>query len=192
MQLFTGYGKAKFKPADAFPIFLLVMLSVMLSQTMGWEYGARLVPLFVGFIIVPALAISLFNQVFRRGPEEEALAHDAAEGVKREVEEKLHMDIAADHGDLLQNEILRRALIYVGWVVALMASIGLIGFIPTAPLFVIAYMRLERKEPWWLALPVGLGMGLFLHLIFNELLNVIWPGTYLGAWFPALSFIPSV
>jgi hypothetical protein len=73
-----------------------------------------------------------------------------------------------------------------------MASIGLIGFIPSAPLFVIAYMRLERKEPWWLALPIGLGMGLFLYLIFNQLLNVIWPGTYLGEWIPALSFIPSV
>jgi hypothetical protein len=163
----------------------------MLSQTIGWEYGARLVPLFVGIIIVPALTISLLNQVFRRRPEEED-AHNAAEGAKEEIEEKLHMDIAADHGELSQKEVLRRAVIYTGWVVALMASIGLIGFIPSAPLFVIAYMRLERKEPWWLAVPIGLGMGLFLYLIFNQLLNVIWPGTYLGEWIPALSFIPSV
>jgi TctA family transporter len=190
-KLVTGYGKAKVEPEDAFPAFLLVMLIVMLSQTIGWEYGARLVPLFVGIIIVPALTISLLNQVFRRRPEEED-AHNAAEGAKEEIEEKLHMDIAADHGELSQKEVLRRAVIYTGWVVALMASIGLIGFIPSAPLFVIAYMRLERKEPWWLAVPIGLGMGLFLYLIFNQLLNVIWPGTYLGEWIPALSFIPSV
>ena len=192
MKLLTGYGRPRFQPEDAFPIFMLVMLIAMLSQTIGWEYGARLVPLFVGFIIVPALAISLFNQVFRRIREEEELAHNAAEGIIVEVEEKLHMDIAADHGTLLQNEILRRALIYLGWVIALMTSIGLIGFVPSATIFVIAYMRLERNEPWWLALPMGAGMGLFLYLIFDQLLNVIWPGTYLGEWFPALDFIPSV
>ncbi len=192
VKLLSGYGRPRFQPEDAFPIAMLVMLIAMLSQTMGWQYGARLVPLFVGIIVVPALAISLFNQVFRRIRGEEKLAHNAAEGIIEEVEEKLHMDIAADHGSLLQNEVLRRAAIYLGWVVSLMASIGIIGFIPSAPLFVIAYMRLERKEPWWLALPMGAGMGLFLYLIFNELLNVIWPGTYLGEWFPALSFIPSV
>ncbi len=87
---------------------------------------------------------------------------------------------------------MRRAAIYGAWVVALMASIGIIGFIPTAPLFVIAYMRIERKEPWWLAISIGSGMGLFLYYIFNEILNVIWPGTYLGEFIPALSVIPSV
>lgn len=191
-KLATGYGKPILKPVDAFPIFLLVMLVVMLAQTAEWEYGARLVPLFVGIIVVPALAISVLNQIFRRGPEEAQFAHNAAEGIKEEIEEKLHMDIAADHGELSMREVRRRAMIYLAWVVGLMASIGTIGFIPSAPLFVIAYMRLERKEPWWLAISIGAGLGVFLYYIFNEILNVIWPGTYLGEWFPALSVIPSV
>ena len=176
-KLFSGYGKPKFKPEDAFPAFLLVMLILMLTQTVEWEYGARLVPLFVGAIVVPALAISLFNQVFRRIPQDE---------------EKLHMDIAADHGELSKKEVIRRALIYLGWLVGLMISIGMIGFIPSSILFVIAYMRGERREPWWLAITMGLGMGLFLYLVFNEVLNVIWPESYLGQWIPALGALPSM
>jgi TctA family transporter len=189
--IFSGFGKPKFEAADLFPAVLLVILIYMFSQTSGWEYGAKLVPLFVGAIMVPALFISFFNEVFRRAPAEE-FAHDAAEGAKEEVEEKLHMDIAADHGSLEKNEIIRRAGIYLAWVLGLMASIGLIGFIPSAPLFVIAYMKVERNEPWWLSIAVGAGLGLFLFFIFNEILNVIWPGSYIGELIPALRFIPSV
>lgn len=190
-KLFTGFSKPLFKAADIFPIVLIVMLVYMYSETVEWEYGARLVPLFVGLIMVPALLISFLNEVFRRAPDT-GLEHDAAEDAKEEIEEKLHMDIAADHGSLTTGEVIRRAGIYLGWVLALMASIGLIGFIPTAPLFIIAYMKLERNEPWWLAIAVGLGMGLFLYFIFNQVLSVIWPGTYLGEWIPALRVIPSV
>ena len=38
-----------------------------------------------------------------------------------------------------------------------------IGLIPTVPLFVIAFMRLEAREPWYLVLPYAVVMCLF-HL----------------------------
>jgi TctA family transporter len=193
-KLFTGFSAPKFQAADAFPAFLLVLLIVLLLQTINWEFGAKVVPLFVGAIIVPALAISLFNQVCRRHvPVVEEKPHDVAEEVKEEVEELLHMDIASDHGELSMREVLRRAGIYAGWLITLMVLIGVVGFIPAAPLFVIAYMRLERREPWLLSIVMGVGMGLFLYLVFDQVLQVVWPPTLLGELFPALGeILPSV
>lgn len=189
-RLITGFGKPKFESADLFPAVLLVVLILMMAQTVGWEFGAKIVPLFVGAITVPALAISLANQVFRRGVV--AAPRAAGGSLEQETEELLHMDIAADHGALPTREIARRAGIYTAWLLALMASIGIIGFIPSAPIFVLAYMRLERREPWVLSLALAACLGLFLYAVFDQILNVVWPVTLLGEMFPALRAIPSV
>jgi hypothetical protein len=189
--LLSDYGKPVFKPIDIFPITLLLVLTVLMLQTVNWEFGARIVPLFVGALVIPALAISLANEVFRRSVAPKKI-QDLAGGVKEEVAERLHMDIAADHGELPMREVLRRAGIYLGWVLFLMFLLMTVGFLLAAPIFVIAYMRVERKEPWLLAIAMGVGLGLFFYIVFDQLLNVIWPETYLGNWFPDLSVIPSV
>jgi TctA family transporter len=193
---------------DLFPAFLLIALIVMLSMTATWDFGAKVVPLIVGGITVAVLTISLTNQVLRRR-QQQALATrprkdpnvmqrpltedmEVAEGVVEEVEERLHMDIAADHGGLRTREIVRRAGVYVLYLLGFMASIGLIGFIPTVPLFVIAYMRLEGGERWPLTLIMAVAMTLFVWGVFHVLLNVIWPPSYLGEFMPALRVIPSV
>jgi len=192
-RMFTSLGKPKFEPVDIFPAALLVALIVMFVQMIPWEPGARMVPLFIASIIVPALAISLFNQLCRRDvPLKEQLPHDAAEGAKEEIEELLHMDVAADHGELSMKEVRRRGAIYLGWILLLMLAIGAIGFIPAAPLFIIAYMRGERREPWLLSIAMGLGMMLFLYVVFDQTLSVVWPPTLLGELVPALTVIPSM
>jgi hypothetical protein len=58
--------------------------------------------------------------------------------------------------------------------------------------FVVAYMRLENREPWKLVLAQAVGLTLFIYIVFHRLLTVPWPETLLGTWFPALKFIPSL
>ena len=70
-----------------------------------------------------------------------------------------------------------------------MASIGLI---PTVALFVVAYMRLENREPWKLTIGVAAGLTAFIYAVFHRLLNVPWPETFVGTWLPALKWIPSL
>ena len=60
------------------------------------------------------------------------------------------------------------------------------------PLFVIAYMRLENREPWPLVLPQAIGLTLFIYVVFDYLLSIPWPQTIIGQLFPALKAIPSV
>ncbi|MEY4880519.1 MAG: hypothetical protein RJB62_1988, partial [Pseudomonadota bacterium] len=193
VKMFTGFRKPKFEKADIFPIGLFILFVVLFAQTVNWEFGAKVVPLFVGAIVIPALAFSLLNQVCRRHPPVQTEPqHDAAEESKEEVSELLHMDVASDHGELSMREVIRRAGIYGFWLLLLMALIGVVGFVPAAPLFVIAYMRGERREPWLLSIAMGLAMGVFLYLVFDQVLNVVWPPTLLGEWFPSLAFLPSV
>jgi 4-amino-4-deoxy-L-arabinose transferase-like glycosyltransferase len=210
-----GFGKMwshvsapQFAREDLLPGFLLATLIVMLAMTPAWAFGAKIVPLIVGGITVAVLTLSLANQVLRRRYERATAARrkagsnvmqtpltedmEVAEGVVEEVEERLHMDIQSDHGALTTREVLRRAGVFTLYVLGLMASIGLIGFIPTVPLFVIAFMRIEGRERWPLVLTMAVGMTLFVYLVFHVALNVVWPPSYLGEFFPAAQVIPSV
>jgi hypothetical protein len=85
-----------------------------------------------------------------------------------------------------------RGGIFFGWLIGFMASMATIGLIPTVPMFVILYMRLENSEPWKLVLPQAIGLTVFIYIVFDQLLTIPWPQTILGNLFPALKFIPSL
>jgi hypothetical protein len=83
--------------------------------------------------------------------------------------------------------------VFFGWLAAFMASMACIGLIPTVPIFVIGYMRLEGREPWRLVLPQAIGLAAFIYVVFDQLLAIPWPQTLLGLAVPALkAFVPSV
>ncbi len=116
----------------------------------------------------------------------------AGEEARKEVEERIHMDLESDTGHLPTRTILLRAGIFFGWLLAFMGSMAVIGLIPTVPLFVIAFMRAEAREPWRLVLPQAIILTLFIYLLFDRTIHIPWPQTLLGTWFPALEFIPSL
>jgi hypothetical protein len=105
---------------------------------------------------------------------------------------RIHMDLASDTDALPLRMVARRGGIFFAWMLAFMASMSVIGIIPTVPLFVVAYMRVENREPWKLVLPQAIVLTAFFALVFDRLLNLAWPETLLGGWFPALKIIPSL
>ena len=102
------------------------------------------------------------------------------------------MDLASDTGHLPARTVLARAAAFFGWLVAFMACTALIGLLPTVPLFVVAYMRLENREPWPLVLGQAVAFTAFIYVVFHRLLTVAWPETLAGTWYPALKVIPSL
>ena len=103
------------------------------------------------------------------------------------------MDLDSDTGHLPVKTVITRGLIFFGWLLAFMASMSTIGLIPTVPLFVILYMRLEGPEPWKLVIPQAIGLTVFIWFVFDQLLTIPWPPTTLGGWFPGLkAWIPSI
>ena len=53
-------------------------------------------------------------------------------------------------------------------------------------------MRVEAREPWKITLPMALFMVLFIYFLFDWLLAIPWPGSYLGDyWQWWKDFVPS-
>jgi hypothetical protein len=82
---------------------------------------------------------------------------------------------------------------FYGWMVGFMGLMALIGLIPTVPVFVVGYMRLEGRERWRLAIPFAVFVTLFIYIVFDQLLAVPWPSTIMGDIFPNLKdIVPSL
>lgn len=186
------HAKPNFQKDQLFYVFLMAVLGYMMWEASHWNMSAKIVPLIVGSVAAVCMTISLFNYLFRRP---EAHADVGLSGAaKEEIEQKIHMDLDSGTDDIPMNVILRRAAIFFGWLIAFMASMATIGLIPTVPIFVVAFMRLEEtKERWTLVIPQAVILTFFVYVLFDQLLTIPWPPTLLGQWIPALKgLIPSV
>jgi TctA family transporter len=167
------------------------ILVLWLVQQMMPRPALALVPLIVGGLALAIAVVGVVNQLLpgESAPASAGLADDA----KSEIQQSIHMDLESDTGHLSAALIVRRAAVFFGWLAAFMASMACIGLIPTVPIFVIGYMRLEGREPWRLVLPQAISLTLFIYVVFDQLLAIPWPQTLLGNVFPALkAVIPSV
>jgi hypothetical protein len=103
------------------------------------------------------------------------------------------MDLQSDLSALPVKETMKRAATFFGWLVAFMASMSVIGLIPTVPLFAASYLRSENREPWKIIVPMVGCLTVFIYIVFDQLLTVPWPPTFVGGWFPELkAYIPSL
>jgi hypothetical protein len=164
----------------------------MLAQAMTWNFDARIVPMVVAIAALGACALGILNETFRRPQAASQPQPDVGGKPKSVMDMKIHMDLVSDTAHVPPKLIVLRAFIFFGWLVAFMASMATIGLIPTVPLFVIAFMRFENREPWKLVLPQAIIMALFIYVVFDKLLTIPWPRTLLGTWLPAFKVIPSV
>jgi len=158
------------------------MLAMVISAS-DWAFDAKIIPLIVGSLAIFVASLSLITQIFFR--HEEARARAGGGG-------KMHMDVTAQGAGLPNNVKLRRGAEFFGWLIGLMISMATIGLIPSIPLFVLLFMRLENREPWKLVLPQVVVVTLVVYFLFDQLLAVPWPPTLLGEFFPQMKFIPSV
>jgi len=166
-----------------FYVFLLGVIGALCLTALGWGLYAKIIPLTVGVAGFLFCSISLANDVFRHeDPHAQAGEHA-----------KIHMDVGANVGELDTRTILLRAATFFGWLVGFLASMSVIGLIPTVPLFIVLYMRMEGREPWRITLPMAIFMTLFIWGLFDRLLAVPWPGSFLGDALPWLrDYVPSL
>ena len=193
--MLSGFGAPRFTIQNLYSVFMICLIGAMVWQAMSWNFSAKIVPLIVGSLALTFCTVGLLNDVFRK-PEDQmelGLASLAQKQVERKAEAKIHMDLESDTDHVPVNQIAVRALLFFGWLLAFMGSMAVIGLIPTVPLFVIMYMRLEGPERWSIIVPYAVLLTVFIWIVFDQLLTIPWPPTYLGGWVPALKgLIPSV
>ncbi len=184
----AGIGFPTFRAADLLYVGLIALVITMLVQASGWHPEAKVAPMIVGWITLVCATISLLHKMFRQPASQAELDKPAKGGERRSI----HMDLTVDDAFTSQGTVIRRAAIFFGWFIAFMASMATIGLIPTAVVFIIAYMRLENREPWRLVLPQAIGITIFMYVVFHRFLTIPWPATLLGNLIPALKVIPSL
>jgi putative tricarboxylic transport membrane protein len=188
-RMLTDFQAPKFHPSQLFTMFFIVMIGAMVVASLPWAFAAKLVPMIVGIVALVVAGISLFNEMCRK-PEPEA--GSLAEQAQAEVEQKIHMDLESDTAHLPLRTIVTRSARFYGYLVAFMASMALIGLIPTAAIFVVVFMRLEGPEKWKLIIPYVLVLLGGIYIAFDQFMAIPWPPTVLGWLVPAAKIIPSV
>ena len=184
------YGAPRLGVGEVFALIIIAWFGIMVYEASFWNFKARIVPTIVGSIAIGFATLALLHNMFTKPSVKGAggLAHQVAPGGGG-----VHMDLSSDTDHIEPRTIVLRALIFFGWLIAFMASMATIGLIPTVPLFVIAFMRIEGNERWSLVLPQAIFLTLFIYVMFDQLLTIPWPPTLLGDLFPAIKgLVPSV
>jgi TctA family transporter len=184
----TNFGTRQFSVNNLFPAALLCLFVAMVAESFQWAFAARIIPTIVGTGAILFCSLSLINDVF--GLHERAGA--AATGADGMGSQKIHMDIASKTAHLPGKIILTRGFLFFGWMAGFAACMAVIGLIPTAPIFIISFMRIEGREPWKIVIPMAAVMVLLIYVVFDQLLAIPWPPTLAGTFFPALKIIPSI
>lgn len=184
-KLVRGGGLARLRPSgkillkleDLVYVFFVGIGLYMLVTAQGWILMARIGPTVVASILVVAGSVSLAYKVFVT-PLPAGSANSGG----------IHMDVASDNAERLPNKVvLMRAIRFFGWFLALLASIALIGMIPSVPLMIVAFMRIEGRESWRLSLILAACVTVFLYVVFDQIIHIPWPDSLLGQWLPALA-----
>jgi len=184
-KMVSQWGHPQFSPPNLFAGALLCLFIVMVSASFEWAFAARIIPTIVGAGAILFCSVSLINDVF--GLHERGGVAAAGQG-----SQKIHMDIASKTAHLPRKIILTRGFLFFGWMAGFAACMAVIGLIPTVPIFIISFMRVEGREPWKIVIPMAAAVVLLIYVVFDQLLAIPWPPTLLGTFFPAFNVIPSV
>jgi hypothetical protein len=187
--MLTTFGAPRLSPGNLFPAALLCLFVVMLGMSLSWPFEAKIIPTIVGVGALLAGSLSLANDIFSKQYREN---DDGLPDPSKMGSQKIHMDVASKTSHLPAATILLRGGMFFGWLVAFLCSMSIIGLIPTVPVFVIAYMRLEGPEKWRHAAIMAVVMTALIYVVFDQLLTIPWPPTLVGTYFPELKMIPSV
>ncbi|GAA4338325.1 tripartite tricarboxylate transporter permease [Pigmentiphaga soli] len=185
-RLPAGFGRPRLSFPVLLPAVLLCLFAAMLAQALTWNLYARIIPLIVGAGAVVFCAASLFTELCKATP-----AARQPGGMPAVPAAAGHMDVASSIAHLTGRQVLGRGAVFFLYLAGFMASMWLIGLIPTVPVFVSVLMYVEGRERWRVIAPMAAGMTLLIYGVFDQLLEVPWPPTVLGTWFPVLHAIPS-
>jgi TctA family transporter len=150
-----------------------VLFVAALWTSRDWTFAARLMPQTVavaGLVVIALSGIGILIRI-RNG--------ERVAPVRKRNE--------ADPLDgLPEGFIYRRIGLMSLWVLSIFVGTLLIGLLPTMLLFMFLFMRIEGKVPLPRAALITAGMWIGMFVLFDQMLNVPWPQSYLGDAFPGL------
>ena len=162
-------AKVSLKLEDLVYVFFIGVGIYMLVSAQGWHFLAKIGPTAVTIVLIIAGTMSLAYKVFFSSRQ---VGLDNNSGI--------HMDLESDDKELSAKQVIMRAAKFFGWFLAFLACTGLIGMLPTIPLMIIAFMRIEGRESWRLSLILAACVTAFLYVVFDQILHIYWPSSLFG------------
>ena len=151
-----------------FDAFFLVLLAAAVATAWQWPFATGLFPLTVAVPVLVAALAQLVKDAFLKGDADEG-------GQRRERIRDLEVDRSVP-----PSLVARRAGGFYLCALGFLASILLIGFKPSVPLFLAVYLSLISRAGWIVTLLLtGLLTTLVLG-VFDAILHVPWPDSLLG------------
>ena len=183
---FTGWGDKgdvsrrlsgpQLGPESLFSIFIIAVFASFFYQAGEFEFGAQLVPRLVTGFGMLFIVAQLFSDVF--------FVTKSTDGLP--VKKPQIFDITNSFDDITTGEMLRRATMFAAWTVSVVAVGYVIGLLPAVLVFLVGYMRFHGRESWVMVLIVGGTVWLLYLLLFQVVLDVHWPHSWIGGQFPVL------
>lgn len=138
-----------------FVLMVLACLLAILWISQSFSLGARLFPTVVASLGILLALLELGRQWIRRGAKE-----------------------ASDFSDLADDEeapaFFVRGLLFFAWMVGFVGLFFLVGALPAAGLYVLAFLRLQFKSPWLPSLTLAGGLVVLLWGL-GSVLQLRWP-----------------
>ncbi len=145
-------------PRVAFAAFIAaIFVWVVLDALFGFGQRSTRAALFPLVIGVPALGLALLAMAGELQLTRAASAQPAA---------------AVAPGGMTERVANLRTLTILAWIVGFYLSIWLLGFMLTAPLATLLYMRVAGKEAWRVAIIGGAVSWVFFNGIFQQCLQL--------------------
>jgi len=154
-------------------ILAAILFITALATSTEWALAARLMPQTVsavGLLVVICSGIGVY------------MRKRAGETIVKPRKESESDPLEA----MPDRELYKRMAIMFAWVFSVFVGTELVGLLPTLFLFMVGYMRFEGKQPWIRTLVIAIVIWVSMFILFDNLLNMPWPQSYLGDAFPAL------
>lgn len=155
-----------FRASDLFTLFIIGLLVAAVVVASQWILRASVIILVLGSIGAVLATLQLVVDVFGRAP--------AATTAAPQYELP-----SFDTGDARQT--FWRVIEIWAWLLGLLAAIPLIGLPVALPLLVLVYIRFYGGS-WIVALSLAALIVVFIYGVYQQIMHVYWPDSYLGDW----------
>ncbi len=149
-----------------FSLDLMVVAACAVLAARQWPAKAAFFPLVTG---IPLLALATAQLIMDLRGKAEGSGGRA-----------LDLEFSAD---VPPDVARRRTAAIFAWIAGFILLVFLIGFPLTVPVFVFAYLALQRDVSWRLRLTLTAGAWAFFHGLFERLLQLPFEAGWVQTWF---------
>lgn len=151
----------KMKGKNIFSLFMVVFFAATILMSIGYPEKARMVPLVIAIPGIVLALIQLIADLTGRKPK----AGGAGEP-------KTQTDEVAEETGLTPQEIKKRELIMVLWILAVLGLVLVFGFWIAIAATLLFFTKLYGKESWKVSIWSAVGGLSFIYVIFQLVLEV--------------------